>query len=217
MKALLYKERRLASSPLSWLFVLFSGMTLLPGYPILTGALFVCLGLFYSFHGALENNDIFFSLMLPVEKADIVRVKFIFCWRIEAAAFGIMAVLTALRLTLLRDFAFYLSNVLMPANPVYLGFVLLLFGAFHLLFLAGFFKTCRSAGRPFCRFLIAALLLVSLGESLHHIPPLSVLAETGVRALLIQIAVFVFSAILCVLSSRLALKKSLKRFESIEF
>ena len=217
MKALLFKERRLASSPLSWIFVAFSAMTLLPGYPILTGALFVCLGMFYSVHGARESNDIPYSLLLPVEKRDIVRVKFIYCRRIEAAAFCLMAALTALRLTLLRNFPPYLTNVLMPANPVYLAFVLLIFAAFHMFFLAGFFKTCKAVGRPFLRFLIASVLLIAAGETLHHLPGLQILSDTGLRPLLVQSAVLAVAMVVYALVSLLAQRSSIRRFEAINF
>ena len=58
MKNLLIKEIRLASSLLSYLFLLFSLMTLIPGYPIMVGSFFVCLGIFQSFQNARETNDI---------------------------------------------------------------------------------------------------------------------------------------------------------------
>ena len=49
--SLLNKELRLSASPLTYLFTLCAASALLPGYPILVGALLVCLGLFYSLHG----------------------------------------------------------------------------------------------------------------------------------------------------------------------
>ena len=44
MKNLLNKEIRLAASPLSWLFLVFGLMALIPGYPILVCAFFICFG-----------------------------------------------------------------------------------------------------------------------------------------------------------------------------
>ena len=66
MNALLNKEMRLSASILSYLFIGFGLMTLLPGYPILCGVFFVTLGLFQSFQSAREANDIVFSALLPV-------------------------------------------------------------------------------------------------------------------------------------------------------
>lgn len=69
MKNLLTKELRLTATILSYLFILFAVMTLIPGYPILVGAFFICLGIFYSFQLGRENNDILFTVLLPVKKA----------------------------------------------------------------------------------------------------------------------------------------------------
>ena len=78
MKNLLNKELRLAASPLSYIFLVAALMTLLPGYPILMGAFFICLGVFQSFKYARESNDVLYSVLLPVKKSDFVRSKFAF-------------------------------------------------------------------------------------------------------------------------------------------
>ena len=52
MNALLKKEMRLSASILSYLFLGFSLMALLPGYPILCGIFFITLGIFQSFQSA---------------------------------------------------------------------------------------------------------------------------------------------------------------------
>ena len=76
MTKLLNKEFRLCASPLSWIFLIAAGMTLLPGYPILVGAFFVCFGVFHSFQNAREANDVLYTVLLPVRKRDFVRAKF---------------------------------------------------------------------------------------------------------------------------------------------
>ena len=71
MNALLRKEMRLSASVLSYIFIAFAAMTLVPGYPILCGAFFVTLGLFQSFQNAREANDIVYSALLPIAKHDV--------------------------------------------------------------------------------------------------------------------------------------------------
>ena len=93
MKNLLNKELRLATSPLAWLFLIFSVMTFIPGYPILMGCFFVCLGLFQSFQNARESNDILYTVLLPVRKADAVKAKYISVCFFEILALLLMAVL----------------------------------------------------------------------------------------------------------------------------
>lgn len=58
MIKLLRKEIQLAASPLSYFFIGFGLMAFVPGYPILVGSFFVCLGLFQSFQTAREANDL---------------------------------------------------------------------------------------------------------------------------------------------------------------
>lgn len=43
-------------------------MTMVPGYPILVGAFFVCFGVFQSFQNACVNNDILYTVLLPVKR-----------------------------------------------------------------------------------------------------------------------------------------------------
>ena len=76
MKNLLYKEFFLATPPLTFLFLGFTAMTFLPGYPILCGAFFVCFGIFQSYQIGREDHDILYTVLLPVKKTDAVRAKY---------------------------------------------------------------------------------------------------------------------------------------------
>ena len=88
MKKLLSKEIRLAASPLSWIFLAATLMTLLPGYPILMGAFFVCFGVFHSFQNAREANDTLYTVLLPVKKTDCVSAKYVFTCFIQLIGYG---------------------------------------------------------------------------------------------------------------------------------
>ena len=98
MKNILQKELQLTASPLSYFFILFAMMTMLPGYPILVGGFFVCLGIFHSFQTGRENNDILFTVLLPVEKSDAVRAKYVFTVFIQMVSFLISFILTLVRM-----------------------------------------------------------------------------------------------------------------------
>ena len=67
MKNLLMKEFKLATLPLTYLFLLFSLLTFIPGYPILCGAFFVCLGIFQSYQRNREDNDILYRILKNVQ------------------------------------------------------------------------------------------------------------------------------------------------------
>lgn len=217
MRILLNKELKLAASPLSWWFVAFAGMTMIPGYPILVGAFFVCLGLFYSFQCVRETEDILYSVLLPVRKRDVVTGKYAFCCLVQMVAFAAMALLTALRMTALRDAAVYVNNVMMAANPLFLAFVLLIFTAFNTIFLGGFFRTAYRIGRPFVTFAIVALLLIPVGETLHHVPGLTLLNDAAGSRLWIQFAALAAAAAAYALGTLASLRRSQAEFEALDF
>jgi len=99
MNKLLKKELRLTAAPITYFFLAFALMTLIPGYPILVGGFFITLGIFYTFQMARESNDILYTALLPCKKQDVVRAKYAFCVLIELLGWLLCAVLTAVRLT----------------------------------------------------------------------------------------------------------------------
>lgn len=113
MNTLLKKEMRLSALLLTYLFIGFAFMTLLPGYPILCGVFFITLGIYQSFQNARESNDIVFSALLPIAKRDVVKAKYQFSVLIELCGFFMMAILTLVRMTILSGSAIYQTNVLL--------------------------------------------------------------------------------------------------------
>lgn len=216
MRHLLNKELRLAASPLSFLFLAGGLMTMLPGYPILMGAFFVCLGIFYSFLRSREANDVLYTVLLPVPRGDCVRAKFAFTVLLQLCAFAVCAGLTAVRMTLLSKAEPYVQNALLNATPFYLAFVLLIFAAFNLWFVGGFFKTAYKIGGPFVAFSVAAFVLIAVAETMPHLPPLAFLQNPAGERLPIQFAVLLAAFALYALLTLLSLRTAVRRFEQID-
>lgn len=216
MNKLLRKELKLSASPLSYLFIAFGLMTLIPGYPILVGAFFISFGIFQSFQAAREANDILYSALLPISKADVVRSKFTFSVFIEMCGFSVMTIMTVLRMTVLADSVVYRSNALMNANLIFLGFALLIFGCFNAIFICGFFKTAYKYGKPFILYILVAFIIIGIAETLHHIPGFEAVNSFGFENMLLQLVGLIFGAVSYVLLTFVALKKSIKRFEIID-
>ena len=214
MKKLLSKELRLALSIITPLFLLFALMTLIPGYPILLGSFFVCLGIFQSFQTVRENNDILYTVLLPADKGDAVRAKYVFVCFIEIVAWLLMAALTALRMTKLADAAAYVSNPLMDANLVYLAFAAVVFALFNTVFLGGFFRTAYKFGMPFVFFIVAAMVVVGIAEVLHHVPGLDFL--NGNNALGVQAAILAAGIVIYALATWASCRVSRRRFELLD-
>lgn len=215
MSALLRKETRLSASMLSYLFTAFGAMALIPGYPILCGAFFITLGIFYSFQSAREANDIVFSALLPVAKRDVVKGKYQFAMLIELCGFAIIAALTLVRMTALSDSPVYRQNALMNANPFCLGMALLIFGLYNTIFIGGFFKTAYSFGKPFVTYIVAAFLAIGVAEALHHFPGLEALNAFGFDHIGLQLSLLLGGALIYSVLTFLSYKRACASFERI--
>ena len=97
MKALLYKEFKLAMHPICYLFIaLFPFMILIPGYPLAIGFIYVlsCYPiLFLGANKGQQSNDLLFSTLLPVRKKDIVLARIITVIFMQVAFMVIMSLL----------------------------------------------------------------------------------------------------------------------------
>ncbi len=216
MRNILRKEMRLSASILSYLFILFGLMFLLPGYPILCSAFFVSLGLFQSFQTAREANDIVFSALLPVAKKDVVKGKFLFVSMIEVFALSLMAVSVILRMTVFSRSIVYRSNALMNANLFALGMACVIFGMFNRIFVGGFFKTAYKFSRPFVSFIVAAFLVIFAAEALHHVPGLAWLNAFGTDHLAAQLILLAAGILIFLLLTVFSCRKACEDFERID-
>ena len=187
MIKLLRKEIQLAASPLSYFFIGFGLMAFVPGYPILVGSFFVCLGLFQSFQTAREANDLTYTALLPVAKRDVVRAKYAFCCFIEICYFTLTGAVTLIRMTLLSNAAVYRNNVLM-----------------------------NKFAKPFVKFIIAAFAVVGLGETLFHIPGLAALSAFGFAHMGLQLGILALGILLFSGLTVLSKHRAMRNFERID-
>lgn len=216
MKNLIHKEFSLATPLLTFLFLGFSLMAFIPGYPILCGVFFICFGIFQGYQYSREAEDIAYSVLLPVKKTDVVKAKFVAAFLLQMVAFALLTIFTLIRMTFMSDVGVYVNNALMGANLVFLGFVLLIFAIFNWVFIGGFFKTAYSYGKPFVSFIILCFLVIIVAEVLHHFPGLGWMntldySNLGVQMTVLLCAGGVYAAV-TILSCRVAQK----RFEQID-
>ena len=215
MKKLFYKEMKLSANPLTYLFIAFSAMTMIPSYPILVGSFFICLGIFHTYQQIREYDDVTYTVMLPVKKRDIVTAKYLFVLFIELTAFILCTLLTIIRMKILGTAVPYATNQLMNANMAYLGYIVIVFAVFNSIFLAGFFKTTYKIGKPFFIFCVVSFIIIIMGEILHHIPDLESLNNPS-NLSMPQIVIFAIGIVVFMLCTWLSYQKAVKDFESID-
>lgn len=216
MKDLLYKEFALATPLLTFLFLGFTAMTFIPGYPILCGAFFVCFGIFQSYQFGREDNDTLYTVLLPVRKSDAVKSKYAAAVAVQMTAFAMFAGFTCIRMVFLSDTVAYQTNVLMSANLIFLAFVLLIFAAFNCVFIGGFFKTAYGFGKPFICFIAVCFAIIGLAETLHHLPGLGWMNAQRVSQAWEQFPILLTAAVLYTVATAASCKVSQSRFEKID-
>lgn len=215
MKKLFYKEMKLSANPVTYWFIAFSAMTIIPNYPILVGSFFICLGIFHTYQQIREYDDVTYTVMLPVKKRDIVTAKYLFVLFIELTAFILCTLLTIIRMKLLGTAAPYVTNQLMNANMAYLGYTMIVFAVFNSIFLAGFFKTTYKIGKPFFIFCVVSFIIIIMGEILHHIPDLESLNNPS-NLSMPQVVIFAIGVVVFMLCTWLSYQKAVKDFEGID-
>lgn len=100
MKALLYKEFKLAMHPICYVFIaLFPFMVLIPSYPLAIGFIYVltCYPiLFLGANKGQQSNDLLYSTLLPIRKKDIVLARIMTVAVLQFAFIAIMSALVPL-------------------------------------------------------------------------------------------------------------------------
>ncbi len=216
MGKIMLKEMKLSASKLSYVFILFGWMFLLPGYPVLCGAFFTTLGIYQSFQNTRETNDILFSALLPISKRDVVKGKYVFVCFIEMCSILLMAISVILRMTVFADSPVYRSNALMNANGFALGMAWVLFGLFNAIFVGGFFRTVYQIGKPFIIYIIVNFLVISVAEAMHHFSGLSGLNAFGTDEFGLQMGMILLGIVIYGALTYGSFRKSCFRLERID-
>lgn len=167
MKKLLQKEWKLAFHVTVALFWLLSAMVMIPSYPYYVICFYTILGLFFVCLTGRENNDLTYTLMLPVKKSDVVRARIAFAVMVE----GIQLLAMVPFLWLRQAAGLGPNPVGMDANVALPGFCLLLFGLFNLMFFPAYFAAPHKVGKIFGFRSVWFFIAIVLLETLDHVLP----------------------------------------------
>jgi hypothetical protein len=176
MKNLLYKEFKLAAHPTTYIFLALCAMMLIPRYPGYAEFMYVCLSIFFVFLAGRENKDIFYTVLLPVRKRDVVKAR---CWMI--------AIIELVMIVISVPFAI-LANRISPdhgnlagidANVAFFGLIFGFFAVFNLTFFPIFYRTSTKVGISLAFGGGAILLYYFAAEMLIWIPsPVNTFLDT---------------------------------------
>lgn len=167
MKNLLKKELFLSLHPTAPIFLILSAMLLIPNYPYYVVFFYTGLAIFFICLSGRENNDVFYTLMLPVAKKDIVRARF-----------ALIVLLEAAQLICAVPFAFIRQNMPLPGNQVGMdanialfGLSLILFGIFNFIFFRIYYSDVNKVGRAFIWSSVVVFVYITAAETCAHVVP----------------------------------------------
>ena len=227
MKALLYKELRLAMHPICYVFIaLFPFMILIPSYPLGIGFIYIlaCYPiLFLGANKGQQSNDLLYSVLLPVRKKDIVKARI--------ATVILMQVTFILLLTALYPLARFINasiiqNAENPEKNVIPGlglnsFVLLLaigiigYAIADLIFFPIYYKNGRSIVMSTLFTIIGFVIYIGIFTiGLPYIPGLEIMNNMHLG---IQFGILAGAILISLLLHLGVYKISSKRLERVDF
>ncbi|MBI4857841.1 MAG: ABC-2 transporter permease [Acetobacterium woodii] len=215
MDNLLYKEFKLAMHPTSLIFLSLSAMMLIPNYPYYVTFFYTSLGIFFMCLSGRENNDIFYTMMLPVRKKDIVKSRFLFVVVIQLAQ-----VLTAIPFAYIRSLYDLPGNqVGIDANTAFFGLSFLMMGLFNLVFFTKYYKNTDKVGIAFgWGSLVMTVFMIIAEASVHIVPFMKNYLDTKdpnfieYKLMVLVVGILVYSVLTLV-----AYKNSVRSFEALDF
>lgn len=234
MKALIYKEFKLAMHPICYIFiVLFPFMVLIPIYPLGVSFIYIlaCYPiLFLGANKGQQSNDLLYSTLLPVRKKDIVLARIITVLFMQVASMLIMSALYPLALLINHSMAEAAAAARaagqMAEDPVNAGltlnsFVLVLafavlgYALADLIFFPIYYKKGKSIVMSTLFTILGFVLYIGIATiGLPFIPGLEVLNELHLG---IQFAIL-GAAILASFGLHFAVYRiSSKRLEKVDF
>ena len=167
MKNLVKKEFALAMHPTAPLFVALSSMLIIPNYPYLVAFFYIGLSIFFTCLAGRENNDVFYSMTLPVSKKQIVAARFIYVIILELAQ-----IIASVPFAILRqNMPVEPNSVGMDAGIALFGFAFITLAVFNAVFLGSYYKDVKKVGVAFVKSSVAVFFVIAAVEVMTHVVP----------------------------------------------
>ena len=218
MNALRYKEWKLSMLPVPFFFLALSALLLIPSYPYYVTFFYNSLGIFLFFQSCRENRDVYYMMLLPVTKREMVRARVTTVMQLQLLQAAACVPFMIVR----AQYADILNPVGIEANVSFLGLSFVIMGVFNAVFLPMHYKNGYDLGKPFLICSILEFLLIFSLEAMEHVL-LSVLPQSAaflecyaLRDQLHQLPVLLIGLAVWFGLSTLAFCVSAKRFERVD-
>ncbi len=227
MKALIYKELRLAMHPICYVFIaMFPLMILIPAYPIGIGFIYIltCYPiLFLGANKGQQSNDLLYSVLLPVRKKDIVLARIITVILMQAtyillvtALYPLARVINEVIIQNAKDpEKYFIPGLGLNSFVLLLAFGIIGYAVADLIFFPIYYKKGKSIVMSSLFTIIGFVLYIGIFTIvLPYIPGLEFINNLHIG---IQFAILAGAIILSFLLHLLIYKISSKRLAKVDF
>jgi len=211
MYNLIYKEFKLMISPFYLILPVLTGaLMLVPNWLYLLVPLYFCFIAVPNLLGAYKSqNDLSFSVLMPVRKKDIVKAKIFSIIILE-----IIHIVYAVIFAIINHQIYSIPNFFIKPDLAYFGIVFVVYALFNLVLFPMYYKTAHKYGVPVIVATVVVLLFSTGVELLALFNTdvrnlLKINTEYHIYILLVGIVIFIGFGIL-------AYKISSKLFKKVE-
>jgi len=212
MKNLLFKEFKLSISSGFFFMALFGALIMIPSWLYFIALMYTMFIMMPNiFISAKAQNDIGFSVMLPVSKSDVVKARVVSVVIMQLLPIFAAAVFAVLNITLYKG-----SNFFMNPNVAFFGLVFIMYAIFNLVFFPWFYKSAYKVAAPSIWANAAAILFMAAVELANIFVPSIRAYIGGIENMAAQLPVLIGGILIYALSAFASFKISAKRFEKVD-
>lgn len=212
MIKLIKKEFILAMHPTVPMMLLLSAMVLIPNYPYIVIFFYVSMAIFFTCLSGRENNDVVYSLNLPIAKKNIVKARFVFAVILEFVQMLIM-----IPFTMLNQRINPIGNQAgMDANIALFAIAFIVYGLFNFVFFNSYYKNVTKVGIAFAKSSVLLFILTAIDVVFTYaVPFVRDVLDTPDPKYLLQKVIFLLAGLLVYLIlTAIAYKNSVVHFEN---
>ena len=221
MKALIYKELKLAMHPICYVFIAaFPLMILIPSYPLGIGFIYIlaCYPiLFLGANKGQQSNDLLYSTLLPVRKKDIVLARIITVLLMQASFIVILSALYPLArfINELLKGEITTPGLGLDSYVLLLSFAIIGYALADLIFFPIYYKKGKSIVMSTLFTIIGFVIYIGITTiGLPYIPGLEILNNLHIG---IQFGILAISLLITFALHFAVYKISSKRLEKVDF
>lgn len=216
MYNLLMKELKLGVSPIFYILPIMTGaLMLIPGWLYFLVLLYFCFITVPNMLGIYKaENDLIFSMMMPVSKKDVVKAKV-----------GVFVILELLHIAIAIGFGL-ISTRLYPDLSYYFfgptlgfwGLCFVMLGIFNLILISMYFKTAYKYGAATIVATAAATLFAGVAEwlAIANVTVYDLFKGAGAENFMLQLSILLAGMVIFTLFTIIAYTIAIKRFEKVD-